>query len=301
MKIQFLGTAAAEGWPGLFCRCAACAEARKRGGKNIRSRSQAIIDDKLLIDYPSDTFMHMVNNNIDLPNIKSCIVTHTHEDHFYPAEMVMRGPWFANEIDDVPFTVYGNDSLMQIIETRLALDGPAGQIPGFIAWKELDRFTPVEIEGYRVTPMSAEHNRPEKCFIFLIEKDGETILYGNDTAMFPEDTWAFLAETKPHLNLVSLDCTFLVNPDGATHMGIDGCLKTRDRLIELGCADENTTWVINHFSHNGGIRATDGKLFLHEELEELMAQHNFLVAYDGKTVFSSNCCRTITTELSPSW
>lgn len=284
MKIQFLGTAAAEGWPGLFCRCPACAEARRRGGKNLRTRSQAIIDDRLLIDYPADTYMHMLNHNIDLPNIKSCIVTHTHEDHFYPAEMVMRGPWFANDIDDVPFTVYGNDSLMKIMEERVALDGPEGQIPGYIDWKELERFTPVEIEGYRVTPMSAEHNRPEKCFIFLIEKDGETILYGNDTAPFPQDTWEYLEKTKPHLNLVSLDCTFLVNRDGATHMGIEGCLRTRDRLVELGCADENTVWVINHFSHNGGIRATDGKMFLHEELEELMAGHGFLVSYDGKTV-----------------
>lgn len=283
MKIQFLGTAAAEAWPGLFCRCPACAEARKRGGRNIRSRSQAIIDDKLLIDYPCDTFMHMVQHNIDLPNLKSCIVTHTHEDHFYPAEMVMRGPWFANDIDDVPFIVYGNDDLMKIMDERRARDGKEGQIPGYIESQELTEFVRTEIEGYGVTPMLAEHHHPEKCFIFLIEKDGEVLLYGNDTAMFPQATWDFLARTKPHLDIVSLDCTFLVNPDGATHMGIEGCLKTRDRLVELGCADDSTVFVINHFSHNGGI-SKDGKLYLHEELEELMAQHNFLVAYDGRTV-----------------
>lgn len=48
MKIQYLGTAAAEGWPGIFCNCPVCREAVRRGGKNIRSRSQALVDDSLL-------------------------------------------------------------------------------------------------------------------------------------------------------------------------------------------------------------------------------------------------------------
>lgn len=289
MKIQFLGTAAAEGWPGLFCRCPVCTEARRRGGKNIRSRSQAIVDDKLLIDYPGDTFMHMVLHNIDLPNIKSCIVTHTHEDHFHPMEMIMRGPYFANDIDDIPFTVYGNDALMRVFNQRRERDAREDrQMPGVVEAQELTEFVRTEIEGYGVTPMLAQHDLSEKCFIYLVEKDGKTILYGNDTALFPQATWDFLAETKPHLNIVSLDCTFLVNKNGITHMAIEGCLETRDRLVEMGCADENTVFIITHFSHNGGIRATDGKMFLHEELEELMAEHGFLVAYDGRTVSTAD-------------
>ncbi len=33
MKLKYLGTAAAEGIPALFCRCEMCAYARKAGGK----------------------------------------------------------------------------------------------------------------------------------------------------------------------------------------------------------------------------------------------------------------------------
>ena len=51
MKIQYLGTAAAEGIPAIFCDCKTCQKARKLGGKEIRTRSQAIIDDRLLIDF----------------------------------------------------------------------------------------------------------------------------------------------------------------------------------------------------------------------------------------------------------
>ena len=63
MKIKYLGTAAAEGVPALFCRCPVCEKSRSAGGRNIRSRSQAIIDDTLLIDYPPDSFMHFINDN----------------------------------------------------------------------------------------------------------------------------------------------------------------------------------------------------------------------------------------------
>ena len=52
MKIRYLGTAAAEGWPALFCSCPICAQARAEGGKNLRTRTQAILDGELLIDFP---------------------------------------------------------------------------------------------------------------------------------------------------------------------------------------------------------------------------------------------------------
>ena len=55
MKIQILGTAAAEGWPALFCNCEACRRAREKGGKNIRTRAGTLIDDQLLIDFSADT------------------------------------------------------------------------------------------------------------------------------------------------------------------------------------------------------------------------------------------------------
>ena len=55
MQFQYLGTAAAEGWPAVFCRCKYCLEAQRLGGKNIRTRSQAIVNDDLLLDLPPDT------------------------------------------------------------------------------------------------------------------------------------------------------------------------------------------------------------------------------------------------------
>ena len=42
MKLQFLGSAAAEGWPAMFCECPACKEAARRGGRDLRLRAGSI-------------------------------------------------------------------------------------------------------------------------------------------------------------------------------------------------------------------------------------------------------------------
>ena len=90
MKITFLGTAAAEGFPAIFCNCEYCNEARRLGGKNIRTRSQALIDDELLIDFPADTYSHFLKHGIRGDEIKYLIITHGHSDHLYPADFEMR-------------------------------------------------------------------------------------------------------------------------------------------------------------------------------------------------------------------
>ena len=274
MKIKYYGTAAAEGWPGLFCVCPFCQEAKRRGGKNIRTRSQSAIDDRLLIDFPPDTYLHMLFYGLDLPKYKSCIITHAHEDHLYPQDLGMRAHGYASELIPEKFSVYAPDSAIAWIE---ALPDWAKDRER-LEWQEIMEYTTCEIEGYKVTPMLARHGKyekpPIKCYIYTIEKDGERILYGNDTGWFPDETWEYIRGKR--YDLVSLDCTMLARKEGTNHMGVEDVLKTQKKLIEIGCADENTVWVINHFSHNGGV--------LHEELEERMKPHGFIVAYDGLEV-----------------
>ena len=72
MKIRYLGTAAAEGWPALFCSCPICTHAREHGGKNLRTRTQAILDDDLLIDFPPDTYGTPCNTAWSCPRCAPC-------------------------------------------------------------------------------------------------------------------------------------------------------------------------------------------------------------------------------------
>jgi hypothetical protein len=84
MVLQYLGTAAAEGWPGLFCACEHCEIARTRGGRNIRTRSQAIVfaeksgegdpDQRLLVDFPPDTYHHVLAHGLRLDKVGHLII-----------------------------------------------------------------------------------------------------------------------------------------------------------------------------------------------------------------------------------
>ena len=93
MKVTYLGTAAAEGFPALFCNCPACREAARLGGRNIRTRSQALINRDLLLDLPPDTYLHKLQNGLDLSEVRYLFVTHWHMDHFYPPELTVRRSW----------------------------------------------------------------------------------------------------------------------------------------------------------------------------------------------------------------
>lgn len=90
MKLKFLGTGASEAIPGLFCDCDICTRSMQAGGKNIRTRSQAIVDDTILIDFPPDTYLHLLRDRIPLTKIHTCIITHNHCDHLCPDELEAR-------------------------------------------------------------------------------------------------------------------------------------------------------------------------------------------------------------------
>jgi len=107
MKLKYLGTAAAEGFPAVFCNCDYCREARRLGGKNIRTRSQALVNDDLLLDFPADTYMHFLSNGIEGDKIKYLFITHSHADHLYCHDLNTRGGVYAHDIRQGELKVFG--------------------------------------------------------------------------------------------------------------------------------------------------------------------------------------------------
>lgn len=271
MKLKYLGTAAAEGWPALFCKCASCERARKLGGKNIRTRSQSVIDGRLLIDFCPDTYLHVLQHNVPLENIHHMIVTHSHIDHMYPSDLINLAEPYAHNVDE-PMTIYSTPGTGEKIRLVLAAEDDSDNLPERMIFKEVTEFKPFQVLDYTVTPLLARHMVNEKCYIYLItDKDGKTLLYANDTAWFPEETWQYLEGR--HLDAVSLDCTMVFEPDCLTHMGFESNVKAKEKLLAMGSADGHTIFVVNHFSHNG--------LASHEEIEAKAGKEGFLTAYDG--------------------
>lgn len=273
MKIKYLGTAAAEGVPALFCRCPVCEKSRSAGGRNIRSRSQAIIDDTLLIDYPPDSFMHFINDNIDLISISACILTHCHSDHLYTEDFEMRKPGFAHfgEGRDInKLTVYASEASAQPIFDVIERHNIGSDVLGV---KTVKPFEPFEVEGYTVTPLKADHDRSTDPLFYSVEKDGKALLYANDTGYFPQETWDYLEKTKPVFDFVSLDCTGCIVNYRQGHMGLEADSDVKARMLDSGLANENTVFCCHHFSHNG--------LVTYDEFVPLAEEKGFLVSYDS--------------------
>lgn len=286
MKITYLGTGAAEGIPALFCNCPLCQKARRLGGKNIRSRSQALVNDDLLLDFGPDVFWHICRFGLDLTKIRTLLVTHTHEDHYTPSELCYRKKPFAylngdSEADNYDFPTldiwmsqgsfdYEGAAYMH----RAELGG--GKAP--MTYHTARAFETFKAGRYTVTPLTANHAPGFEALIYLVSDGKSTLLYGHDTGLFPDETLEYLSRETPRLDFVSLDCTGMAsghNTGGGRHMNLERNLITRQALDAFGCTDGTTVWCCNHFSHNG--KST------HEELVEIMSKEDFLVSYDGMT------------------
>ena len=81
MKLHFLGTGAAD-WNGPD----------ERG--EYRRLTSTLIDDSLLIDY-TKTASDMMPADSTVTHI---LITHSHSDHLYPAELEMRHGFFAHDM-----------------------------------------------------------------------------------------------------------------------------------------------------------------------------------------------------------
>lgn len=279
MKLTYLGTAAAEGCPALFCNCPACRTAREIGGKNIRTRSQAIVNDDLLIDFCPDTYLHVLNYGLDLNPVKNVLVTHGHEDHLYMEDLACRQNYYTAFENRSPWVIglYGSDWVVRLYHQNIRERG-SGDLENVVAIHELTEFVPTEIGGYTVYPLLADHAPHEKCFIYaIVDSDGKSLLYAHDTGYLRSECWEFLKKQKLQFDLVSLDCTHGLGDNERNHMGMAAAGRVKERLLAEGYADSQTKFIVNHFSHNG--------LFLtHEDLESAAQKYGMAVAFDGLTV-----------------
>ncbi|HHV50547.1 MAG TPA: hypothetical protein GXX54_02435 [Clostridiales bacterium] len=275
MRLKYYGTGAAEGIPGLFCDCDVCNYARAHRGKDIRTRSQAAIDDKLLIDFPPDTYMHVLYGGLNLSKIHSCIVTHNHSDHLYPADIEMRRNGFAYPEVDSPLTFYCSPKTSEGIKEMLQKYELEKQ--NRVLCEVIEPYRPYNIEGYTVIALEANHDQRCEPYFYIISDGKSSMVYGNDTGYFPDRAWEYLENNKIVFSYVSLDCTAMDLKGWRNHhMSLDVCAEVKERLVSIGCADKNTIWCIHHFSHNG--------LLNHSKLEEAAASYGFLVSYDGMEV-----------------
>ncbi|MDE7379844.1 MAG: hypothetical protein K2N14_02215 [Clostridia bacterium] len=115
MKIIYLGTGAAEGVPAMFCNCPFCTQVRKAGKTEYRTRSQVVIDGDLSVDFPPEAYSHSLDFNVNLSALKYLLVTHSHMDHFYAHDFILRGYKYATLPKD-KLQIYGNAEVKKVFD-----------------------------------------------------------------------------------------------------------------------------------------------------------------------------------------
>ncbi|HEV7298368.1 MAG TPA: MBL fold metallo-hydrolase [Tepidisphaeraceae bacterium] len=268
MRIQLLGTAAAEGWPAAYCDCHACTEARRRGGPNIRTRSGALIGDDLKIDHNGDTVTHAQRQS--LANVRSILFTHEHADHLAPQELHWLQKWYTSTRVQEPVAIYGNVHVLAAI--RREHSHPMKAMLDLRLMRPLEPFA--THAGDRVLPLPAEHSAPG-ALMLKVTRGGKHLLYGHDSGLFPEATLDAL-NGEP-LDVALLECTSgSQRSDNRHHLNVPGVLQTVEALRRRGAVTDATFVVVTHFSHNGGV--------LHEELIRTFLPHGIAVAFDGMVI-----------------
>ncbi len=276
MRVNYLGTGAAEGVPALFCNCEYCRAAKQRDGREIRSRAQVLYDD-LSVDFPPDAFYHASILGADLSAIRYLLVTHSHIDHFNAADFILRGYKYSRNLTEECLDIYANEEVCAVFEEATRREMRA-DVREKICLHPVGAFEELCFGDWRVHTLAARHTSKEPL-VFLLEKGDKRVLHLCDTGLLPEDDYEYLqCVGGGKLSLVTLDCTFLYEPHGenARHMGLDDCAEVLRRLEEMGLVGSGTRRVITHFSHNS---VPSPALIARAEKE-----YGFLAAYDGMTL-----------------
>lgn len=279
MKLTYYGTSAGAGIPEIFCSCRVCEQARRERGRNIRTRSQAVLDGAISIDYPVDVLMHTLHGGLDMRTIKHVLITHNHHDHFMPADVLSRPQGVEGAVHFYLSEKSGREFRASVEATEEAYrSGRRIRTSNFrVEVHTLSMFEPFGVMDYTVTPLHARHAEGIEALNYLIERDGKAILWAHDTGLLHSDTLAHLRDRGVHLDLVSLDCTLARGKQiTKSHMDLDWCIETAHTLREQSNADSSTVFVLSHIGHL--VERT------HDELVAEATPLGFTVAYDGMQI-----------------
>ncbi len=280
MELWFLGTGAAEGVPAVYCQCPVCSETRKRGESEYHTRSQLVIDGEVGIDYPPDAYYHSLRFGAELSKIRYLLITHSHMDHFYAHDFILRGYKYCSLLDK-PLEIYGNAEVKRVFEecTKREL---REEIKKTITVKVIEPFTPFsfgEKNEYTATALPAQHSKTEQAYVYLLEKGEKTYLHLCDTGRLDERVLkylqAYLLKKGKSVDFVTFDSTFLFTTAGSVsrHMGLEDNREMQKEMLNRKIVKEATVYAITHYSHNNSP--------LKETLEKARKEYGYLPAYDG--------------------
>lgn len=266
MQVRLLGTGAADGIPGLYGDNRVSRYAREHNGHDRRTRSAAVVDEILKIDFPPDTLCQLQRVAIDARDWTAILFTHSHEDHFAVSE-IQYFMYPFTEFEQLPCSIYGNSTIGRILAQRYP-DWP-------IDFVEMRSFCTYSHSSYRITPVLAHHQIEEECLNLLIEREDKTLLYATDTGVWSEKTFTFLRDYR--LDCLIIECTDgFVSSGYEGHLSIETLAQVLKRLRTQGTLDSHSRVVTTHHAHTGDAT--------HDELREALAPLGAEPGFDGMII-----------------
>ncbi len=278
MRFTFLGTASAFGYPQPFCTCADCTKARREGGKNLRKRSTALVNDDLLIDLGPDILTASYMHQVSLTNVRYCLQTHPHSDHLDLSHLLSRSldlntPTETLHFYASPATLAYADEFFQQNLSPHRLSDPQTAEDLRLVLHPVAPYETFSAGPYQVTALKANHAPNFQALIYAISSNGRAVLYGTDTEALPEETWQALKSLSYAFDLVIFDHTNGSNPPAYGHLNAQLVTEHTQRMRQEGILKEGGETYITHISHGGNPT--------HEALAEASRPRGYQVAYDG--------------------
>ncbi len=286
MELRFLGTAAAEQVPSIYCRCDFCNEVRRAGGKDQRTRSSFRIGTGYQIDFGPDANWQMHRCGTDMFDVEHLLITHTHSDHFQFEEIVSKSHAVAS--NGKPLKLYMSipaseylESIMHTFEAQIEDEGDRESFKKRFPVIGLQYFQRYEVGELAVETIKACH-RAEGANQFgmnyLIHlPDGRQMLYALDTGYYAEDTWEFLDGRS--VDILAMDCTFpgrtAREPRPFGHHSLSSFIETLQRMRRIGFLTPEAVVYATHFDPHQALS--------HNEIQARLSGHPFSIvaAYDG--------------------
>ena len=249
MKIRLLGTGYGE------CKI------KKKSLKDFRRRGGVLVDEKILIDAPSDIFELADELGFSdlFDNVTDVIISHSHPSHF-SVETIIK---LASKGQ---ITVYATGKVLDLIPDMPTLQKI-----------KLSTSLPIEIGEYTLRSLPANHYsdiKGEMCLNFVLSRD-KSLFYALDGGGVNFAAWKTLAELK--IDAVITECALELSPPTAAsiyHNNLDAVKTFKDILIAGKIAEPTVKVVLTHIP-------SDRKRQIHDELSDAARAFGISVAYDG--------------------
>ena len=215
-----------------------------------RRFTSTLVEDSLLID-GTESIIEELDR---VKNVDAMIFTHSHKDHFEKS--------FKDQV--APKATYCEKSWAE----------DCGAAP-------LTPFVPFDVAGFHILPLPSNHSTPrkdEQPLIYILEKDGERVLYATDGAWLLNGAYHAIKDGAP-LDAAVFDGTVgdaLPNNWRVFEHNTLPMVRTMKRaLVGAGLMKENAPVIVTHLART---LHPDQKTL--EENEKSLG-NELIIAYDG--------------------